>query len=84
MSLLGSMGGVVWGSQAKARSVISNQKGGVLVSSTGVHQGKALGGKEEIVDHKGCWGSHIRNLHFLVTLRLLCRESSCIKGLVSV
>ena len=55
MPLLGSVGGVLWDSQAKARLVNSNQKkkGGVLVSSAvsyimgvqGEGPGKALGGE---------------------------------------
>ena len=36
MPLLGPVGGVLWGSQAKARLVSSNQNSGVLVSSSGV------------------------------------------------
>lgn len=56
MPLLGSMGGMLWSSWAKAGSVNSNQKSRVFVSPTGVlskgHIRHTGPGRGETVDHK--------------------------------
>lgn len=58
MPLLGSVGGVLWGPQAKARLVNSNQTSEALVSSMGVLFNGRTRGRPwevgEIADHKGC------------------------------
>ena len=70
LPLLGSMGGVIWDSQARAMLMISNQKSGVWHGDLlqGVHQPYRYWQSEKTVDHKGCWGSHIRNLYLLLPL----------------
>lgn len=85
MLFLGSVGGVLWGSWAKARLFNSNWKSGVLVSSTGIIS-KGTGGRpwelEESVSHQGCWGSHIRNLVLL--WGLLSRACAFMRASVSL
>lgn len=80
MPLLGSMGGVLWGSQIKTRLVNSNFKSRVLVSSMGIlSKGKVLGVQETIY-YKGLCGNHINSLHLLVTCGLLRRAWACMRG----
>lgn len=57
--LLGSVGGIIWGSQAKCGLVNSNQR------TSDVNPCRVLSkwntwegiGRQETVDHKGCWVS---------------------------
>lgn len=66
----------LWSCWARARLVNSDQKSGVLVSSTGVRvelskghiKGQELGGRGDSWS-QGLLGSHIKNLHLLGTLR---------------
>ena len=71
--LLGSMGGVLWVSQARARFAHSNQKNKILVNLTRVLPKRCVKKKtfrrrkaRETADHKCCWGSLIRSLFFSV------------------
>ena len=56
-----------WSIQTKRARVLINPTKVLLVLSKEHIRGRHWEAGE-IVDHKGCWGSHIRNLHFLVTL----------------
>ena len=66
-----SVGGVLLGSWAKARSVSSNQQSGVLVSPMGIFSKECIRGwpweAGETVEHKGDWRSQVRNLYLLET-----------------
>lgn len=69
-----SVGGVFWGSQARARSVNSNQKIRVLVNPIGrylrVHKPNQPWEAGWTVDHKGCWACPpVGNLRLLETPR---------------
>lgn len=69
--LLGFASGVLWGSQAKAGLVISNQKEGFGKPHRNLTKGCTRGmpwmvGKS--VYHQGHSGSHIRNLNLFVIL----------------
>ena len=70
---------MLWGSQAKARSVNSNHKSRVLLSSgegflsKGDTRGKSREAGETVY-HKGHWRSHIRNL------TLSCHSVDCYLG----
>lgn len=50
----------------KKQRVLLNYAGGLL----SVLKGKAMGDRRDATDQKGCWGSHFRNFHMLVTLRV--------------
>lgn len=58
----------IWGSQAKARLVNSNQKEWSFGKFHLVLSEKRPWKAKETVDHKGHWGSHIRNLHLFMSL----------------
>lgn len=47
------------------------------------HRGR-IQEEEETVYHQGRWGSHIRNLHLLVTLQAVVKGVHSWEGLVSV
>ena len=74
MALLGSIGGVVWDSQARVELDNSNQKKSMLllrfmgVLSKGYTMGKPWEAGENAYD-MGLWESHIRNLYLLLTLQ---------------
>lgn len=73
MPLFGSMNGMVWGSQAKVRLVNSNQKEpgfGKLHGGLMGHTKREGPGRWGDCLSQG-WEGHVRNLHLLVTLRLL-------------
>lgn len=79
MPLSGSLGGVLWGSQARAGLVNSSQKSEIFISPyrgliSGAHKAYGHWKAGESVDHKiGC---------LLVTRGLLPRV--CVKALVSI
>lgn len=81
MTLLGSVGGGLWSSWAKAELVSSNQRSGILIIFLGtLSKVHARGRPLKMVDtfyHKGPWGSH-RNLHLFAALQAALQE-----GLVS-
>ena len=74
---LGSVGGVLWSSWAKAGLTNSNPKRGVLVSPTGVlTKGCMMGistGRQGGRAHKGAWGSHQE-------LAFACDSRACASG----
>lgn len=76
MPLLGSLNGVLWGSQARVRLVNLNQKSRDLDKPHWVFSKRAIlhtgTGSQGDCRSKGCWGSHIRNLDLLVTLSGAC------------
>ena len=80
MPLLGSVGGVLWDSQAKAGLVNSKQKSRVLVSYMGSHLRGWPWEAEETVDHKVYCRSHIRNLICLWLCGTLSRACTCMRG----
>lgn len=85
MPLLESVGELLRGSQVKARLVHLNQKEkgfGKLHGSLiwGHTRGRPWAVGEAVYD-KGCWGSHVWNLHLFVTL-LLSRTCVYLRGLV--
>lgn len=69
------MGGVLWSSWARAGLANSHQKRGGLVNFLGIlpkeHEGEGPGRWGDY--HKGPWGSHVRDLHLLVTLWAVIR-----------
>ena len=67
MPLLEAVGGVFWGSRLRPDWSIQTKLHRGLIE--GVHMGITLGGGGKIVDHKGYWGSQIRNLPLPVTLQ---------------
>lgn len=73
MSLLGSPGGMFWVPCLRLDWSIQTKNSRVSISPVGVlstgHTRGRPGVAGETVDHKGCGGSHIRNLHLLVTLQ---------------
>lgn len=71
MPFLGTLGGLLWGSRARAELVNSNQNSGDLVRSRKCIRHTGAGRQERLV-YKGCWGSHIRNLHLLVSVAAMC------------
>lgn len=82
MPLLGSLGGVFWGSRAKLL-VNSNQKSRVFAKLCWglIKRASRKGnGRQETADQKGCRGSHFRNFHLLVTLRTSIQGMHLHKG----
>lgn len=77
-----------WGSWAEAELITSNQKSRVLVSPTGVPSKGCIrrtgAGRLGRLDHKGCWGGHIRDLHLLVTLWAAIQGMHWHEGLASI
>ena len=67
--VLESTGGMLWISQAREKLLNLNQRNGVWVNPAGSYVRYWKAG--ETVAHKGSWGSHVRNLHLLVTLQAL-------------
>lgn len=67
--------------------LIQTKKSRILVNSKKVLSKRCTRGRPwevgKIVYHKGCWGSHIKNLHLLVTLQAINRECMLtMRGLV--
>ena len=82
---------MLWDFQAKVGPVNSKQKYGILVSPIRVLAGWGWGRRrpreaEETVDHKGCWGSHLRNLYLPAALQTAVKGVSFQgeEGLVSI
>ena len=72
MPLLGFKCRVPWGSWTKARLVNSKELGFGKPRRNLIEEVHRTRHWEAgmTIDHSGCWGSHIRNLHLLVTLQV--------------
>lgn len=86
MPLLGSVGGVLWSSRAKAGLVDANRKSRALLSSTGSAKGRSRGRPCEAgrVFITGLSGSHIMDLGLLQLSGCPQRACACVRGLGSV